>query len=38
MRRADKLVVLNNGKIECIGNNDDLIKKNKVYKQLVTED
>lgn len=38
MRRADKLVVLNNGKIECIGNNYDLIKKNKVYKQLVTED
>lgn len=38
MRRADKLVVLNNGKIECIGNNNDLIKKNKVYKQLVTED
>ena len=38
MRRADKLVVLNNGKIECIGNNNDLIKKNKDYKQLVTED
>lgn len=38
MRRADKLVVLNNGKVECIGNNNDLIKKNKVYKQLVTED
>ena len=37
MRRADKLVVLNNGKIECVGNNNDLIKKNKVYKQLVTE-
>lgn len=27
MRRADKLIVLNNGKVECIGNNDDLIKK-----------
>lgn len=38
MRRADKLVVLNNGKIECVGNNNDLIKKNKVYKQLVIED
>ena len=38
MRRADKLIVLNNGKVECIGNNNDLIKKNKVYKQLVTED
>lgn len=37
MRRADKLIVLNNGKVECIGNNNDLIKKNKVYKQLVTE-
>lgn len=37
MRRADKLIVLNNGKIECVGNNNDLIKKNKVYKQLVTE-
>ena len=38
MRRADKLIVLNNGKIECVGNNNDLIKKNKVYKQLVIED
>lgn len=38
MRRADKLIVLNNGKVECIGNNDDLIKNNKIYKQLVTED
>lgn len=37
MRRADKLIVLNNGKVECIGNNDDLIKNNKIYKQLVTE-
>lgn len=37
MRRADKLVVLNNGKIECVGNDNDLIKKNKIYKQLVTE-
>lgn len=38
MRRADKLIVLNNGKVECIGNNDDLIKNNKIYKQLVIED
>lgn len=37
MRRADKLIVLNNGKVECIGNNDDLIKNNKIYKQLVIE-
>lgn len=37
MRRADKLIVLNNGKVECVGNNDDLIKNNKIYKQLVIE-
>ena len=38
MRRADKLVVLNNGKIECVGKDKDLIKRNKIYKQLITED
>ena len=35
MRKADKLIVLNNGKVECIGKNDDLIKTNNFYKQLV---
>ena len=37
MRRADKLVVLNNGKIECVGKDKDLIKRNKIYKQLKKE-
>ncbi len=34
MKIADMLIVLNNGKIECIGKHDDLIKNNEVYKQL----
>lgn len=38
MRRADKLIVLNDGKIECVGKDKDLIKRNKIYKQLITED
>lgn len=36
MKVSDSLVVLNNGKIECIGTHDDLIKNNYIYKQLVT--
>lgn len=38
MRVADKLIVLNNGKIECIGKHEDLIRKNEIYKQLNTID
>ena len=34
MKVADKLIVLNNGKIECIGKHEDLIKNNEIYKQL----
>lgn len=34
MRAADKLIVLNKGKIECIGKHEDLIKNNEIYKQL----
>lgn len=34
MKVSDKLIVLNKGKIECIGKHQDLIKKNKIYKNL----
>lgn len=34
MKISDKLVVLNNGKVECIGTHKELIKNNKVYKEL----
>lgn len=34
MRVADTLIVLNNGKIECIGKHKDLIKNNDIYRQL----
>ena len=34
MKVADKLIVLNNGKIECIGKHDELIKNNDIYKKL----
>ncbi len=34
MKVADKLIVLNNGKIECIGRHEDLLKNNDVYRQL----
>lgn len=34
MKNSDKLIVLNNGKIECIGKHADLIKNNEIYKQL----
>lgn len=34
MKAADKLIVLNNGKIECTGKHEDLIKNNEIYKQL----
>jgi len=34
MKTTDKLIVLNNGKIECIGKHENLIKKNEFYRQL----
>lgn len=34
MKITDKLIVLNNGKIECIGKHDELIKNNDIYKKL----
>lgn len=34
MKVADKLIVLNNGKIECIGKHPELIKNNEIYKNL----
>ena len=36
MASADNLIVLNNGKIECTGKHDELIKSNTIYKQLNT--
>ena len=34
MKATDKLIVLNNGKIECTGKHEDLIKNNEFYRQL----
>ena len=34
MKITDKLIVLNNGKIECIDKHDELIKNNDIYKKL----
>lgn len=34
MKVADNLIVLNKGKIECIGKHNDLIKNNEVYREL----
>ena len=34
MKIADNLIVLNDGKIECVGKHDELIKNNDIYKQL----
>lgn len=34
MKVADKLIVLNNGKIECMGKHEDLIKSSNFYKEL----
>lgn len=38
MKVADKLVVLNDGRVECIGNHADLIENNAVYRHLNTID
>ncbi len=35
MKVADNLIVLKNGKIECMGNHKDLIKKSEIYKELI---
>ncbi len=34
MKAADNLIVLNKGKIECIGKHKDLIKNNEIYRKL----
>lgn len=34
MKIADNIIVLNSGKIECIGKHKDLIKNNAIYKKL----
>lgn len=34
MEKSDNLIVLNKGKIECIGKHNELIKNNEVYKNL----
>ena len=34
MKITDKLIVLNNSKIECIDKHDELIKNNDIYKKL----
>lgn len=37
MKNSDKLIVLNNGKLECIGHHNELIKNNAYYKDLYKE-
>ena len=34
MKASDNIIVLNNGKIECTGKHNELIKNNNVYKEL----
>ncbi|MBP3635337.1 MAG: ABC transporter ATP-binding protein [Bacilli bacterium] len=34
MKAADNLIVLNNGKIECIGKHMELLKNNEIYRNL----
>ena len=34
MKVADRLIVLNNGKIECAGSHEELLKDNDIYRQL----
>lgn len=34
MKATDKLIVLDNGKIECIGKHEDLIRNSEVYRRL----
>ena len=31
---ADKIIVLDNGKIDAIGNHDELLKNNEIYKEV----
>ena len=37
MKASDNLIVLNNGKIECIGKHDELIKTSMFYNQFITK-
>ena len=37
MKCADKLVVMNDGKVECMGNHDELVKTSIFYNQLITK-
>ena len=34
VENADKIIVLNNGKIDAIGSHQELLKKNKIYKEV----
>ena len=34
VENADKIIVLDNGKIDAIGNHKELLKKNKIYKEV----
>lgn len=34
---ADKIVILNSGKIEAIGTHDELLKTNKIYQEIYTQ-
>ena len=34
VEKADKIIVLNNGKIDGIGTHEELLKKNKIYKEV----
>lgn len=38
MKASDHLIVLDNGKIACVGKHEDLIKNNDVYKELTVVD
>ena len=34
-RYVDRIIVMNEGKIEAIGSHDDLYKRNKIYRETV---
>ena len=35
MKVADNLIILKNGKVDCIGKHQDLIKNSETYKELI---